>query len=91
MFKYIGYDLKNDILVATNNESEWALTLGHIPQQCEYFHSIQEATMWLYEHSDAHKKYLEEEWKYFYSTEVKNDSAYWDSLQYYAKTGDWIY
>ena len=60
MFKYVGYDLKNDTLIATNSKSDWALTLGHIPQQCEYFYSIKDACSWLKDHPDAHQKYLEE-------------------------------
>lgn len=68
MFNYIGYDLKNDTLIATNSETEWALTLGHIPQQCEYFKTVEEALKWLSKHPNAHQEYLKElerEYQYF--------------------------
>lgn len=54
MFQFIGYNLKNDTLIATNNATEWALTCGHIPQECEYFTSLEDFISWRQAHPFAH-------------------------------------
>ena len=83
-FKYIGYDLLNDTLIATNSESEWRLTIGHTPQICKYFKTLNEAMEWINTNLYAHEEFLKEREKeyQFYISEYNDIRFSVDSLEY---------